>query len=334
MTVKRVTIVVNDRRETQERLKTWLLANEALSRGYQVHACGVSDLEATQAGGVWVNAQVLRAPSVVEPRILVDPGLCRYALGASEMVWIRSNPGRDREHAQQHEAALHLLSLAKRGGTFVLNDPDVLLRFSSKTYLMGLPEAWVPESLVSRDISHMLAFAETLDAPFIVKPLNGSRGEGIFFFESAGHQNLRSVLEIVSAEDYAIVQRFIPEARHEEYRVFYVRGVPLSRKKRTLAVLRKAAHGDFRNNVHAGARDSAITLPSSYDEVARSVGQFLIKQGLFWAGVDLSGAKVVEINTFSPGGWDRSERFPHEFSRAIVDAIEAEHGVWLDRTPS
>ncbi len=329
MTLKRITLVVNDRAETKERLKTWLLASEAISRGYQVGVCGVADLEAMHSSGVWVNTQALLAPPDDEPRILVKPGMHRYALSASDMVWIRTNPGRDRDHTAQHETALHLLSLAKRKGAFVLNDPDVLLRFFNKTYLMDIPETFVPEGLISRDITRMMAFAESLAGPFVVKPLSGSRGQGIFFFQGAGDSNLRSVLEIVSAHGYVIVQRFIPESKHEEFRVFYVRGVPLSRGLGTLAVRRTAAPGDFRNNVHAGAEDSAAELPEGYAALAEAVSHLLIRHGIFWAGVDMSGAQLVEINTFSPGGWDRIERSPREFSRYIVDAIEADHAAWL-----
>ncbi len=323
MTSKRIFILVNHLRETQERLKTWLLAAEALRHGHEVYACGASDLELSSHEGLVLNAQALRPPEDYTPSILSDPQTQRYTLEPSDIVLVRTNPGRDAKHATLHHAILHMLIHAKRLGCLVLNDPETLLAFSTKTYLLNLPAELCPHSLISNDIARILDFAKALKAPFILKPLSGSRGQGVFMFENTSDSNIRSILETLSADGPLLVQEFVPEARDAEYRVFFLNGEPFARKGRMLAVRRNAAQGDFRNNVHAGAIDTADELPQQAYAAVHALGTFLKRQHLFWAGVDMAGTKVLEVNVFSPGGWDRIEQSQGEFTRAIVNAIEA-----------
>lgn len=322
MTPRRITIVVNSRGEVSERLKTWLLASEALRRGYDVYACGVQDLSLQSDAGVVVTAQPLLASDVSEPVIGVKGPTLSYALEARDVVLIRTNPGRDTQHASLHHAALHMLQHAQSRNTLVLNDPAALMRFATKAYLFDLPAEHCPQGIASADGKQLLDYARKLASAFIVKPLVGSRGQGVFAFEDTTDSNLRSVFETLSATGMVLLQSFVPEAKHAEYRVVFVGGEPLSRGQDIVAVCRQASRGDFRNNVHAGARASASVLPEAYHPAARSVGAFLKARGIFLAGVDVSGGKVLEINVHSPGGWDGAEHSHGEFTRAIVDGIE------------
>jgi len=322
MTPRRITVLVNSRDETGERLKTWLLASEALRRGHDVYACGVQDLALDGNLGVVVTAQPLSASDGSEPVIGVKGSTTTYTLGAEDVVLIRTNPGRDSKHANLHHAALHILQHAQSNRTLVLNDPASLMRVATKTYLFDLPGEHCPQSFVSADGHQLLDYARKLTSAFVVKPLVGSRGQGVFTFENSTDSNLRSVIETLTATGMVLMQSFVPEAKHAEYRVVFVDGEPLRRDQAVVAVCRQASPGDFRNNVHAGASASASMLPEAYHPAARSVGTFLRERGIFLAGVDISGGKVLEINVHSPGGWDGAERSHGEFTRAILDGIE------------
>jgi glutathione synthase len=322
MTRSRITVLVNNREQTRERLKTWLLASEALKRGHDVYACGVQDLALESAAGVVVTAQSLAPSDAYEPVIGLSGAKATYALGANDIVLIRTNPGRDTKHSGLHHAALHILRHAQSKKALVLNDPAALLGFATKAYLLDLPREFCPQSLVSADISRLLEYAGALDSPFVVKPLVGSRGQGVFAFENSTDSNLRSVLETLTATGMVLLQTFVPEAKLAEYRVVFVAGEPLRRGRDIVAVCRQASGGDFRNNVHAGASAKSAVLPESFHPAVQGVTALLKLRGIFLAGVDMSGGIVLEINTHSPGGWDGAERSPGEFTRAILNAIE------------
>jgi hypothetical protein len=134
----------------------------------------------------------------------------------------------------------------------------------------------------------------------VVKPLSGYGGSDVFLVgEDAS--NLRQIVESVSRSGYIVAQEFLPAATEGDTRLFLVNGKPLEVDGRT-PPSGDAAGGDFRSNMSAGGRPEKVEVDDTMLRLASIVGPKLIKDGIFFAGLDIVGDKLVEINTISSGG--------------------------------
>jgi glutathione synthase len=90
-------------------------------------------------------------------------------------------------------------------------------------------------------------------------------------------------------------QRFIPEIASGDKRILLVDGevVPFA-----LARVPKA--GELRGNLAAGGTAQGIPLSERDAWIARRVGPYLREQGILFAGLDVIGDYLTEINITSP----------------------------------
>ena len=86
---------------------------------------------------------------------------------------------------------------------------------------------------------------------------------------------------------------------------------------------RKPREGDFRTNLHAGARAYKHDITEKEREICATVKDRLVEDGLYFVGVDVLGDKLVEVNCVSPGGIPRINRLNNvKLEANVVDFIE------------
>ena len=89
------------------------------------------------------------------------------------------------------------------------------------------------------------------------------------------------------------------------------------------AMRRKPRHGDFRTNIHAGAKSYKHEITSKEREICLTINERLIKDGLFFVGIDVIGDRLVEINCVSPGGIPRINKLNQvKLEAKVIDFIE------------
>jgi glutathione synthase len=90
------------------------------------------------------------------------------------------------------------------------------------------------------------------------------------------------------------------------------------------AALNRVAQGeDFRANMTAGAKPKRARVTDGMLELARLVGPKLKRDGIFFAGLDIVGDKLVEINTISTGGLNATSVLEKtEFAPEVIRMIE------------
>ena len=93
-----------------------------------------------------------------------------------------------------------------------------------------------------------------------------------------------------------MAQRYLPEIRHGDKRVILVEGEALG------AVLRVPAEGESRANFHVGGRATASQVDDRDREIAAAVGPELVRLGIVFAGIDVIGGWLTEVNVTSPTG--------------------------------
>jgi ribosomal protein S6--L-glutamate ligase len=131
-------------------------------------------------------------------------------------------------------------------------------------------------------------------APCVIKLLEGTQGLGVVLAET--QKAAESVIQAFMGLDANIlVQEFIKESKGNDIRCLIVDG------KVVAAMLRTAAPGEFRSNLHRGGTASLIKITPEERSVAVRAANTM---GLNVCGVDLlrsnHGPVVLEVNS-SPG---------------------------------
>lgn len=142
--------------------------------------------------------------------------------------------------------------------------------------------------------SRLIKSNDTIETyPVVAKILNGNQGIGVSLLHS--NEDFEAFKANFPAEENILLQDFIEESKGTDIRLFVV-------GNQVVAAMRRVAEtGDFRANLHLGARMDRY-VPSD-EEVAlgvRAVGAFRLP----FAGVDIissnKGPLVLEVNP-SPG---------------------------------
>jgi glutathione synthase len=135
--------------------------------------------------------------------------------------------------------------------------------------------------------------------------------------------NLNQMIEAIGAEGYIVAQEFLPESVEGDTRVFLMNGSILQYKGKYAALRRKNADGDIRSNLHAGGEAKPATITNKILEIAEIVRPSLIRDGMFFVGLDIIGSKLIEVNVFSPGGLHSACKFTErDFTEPIIRALE------------
>ena len=143
-----------------------------------------------------------------------------------------------------------------------------------------------------KDTDHLINLMGT--PPTILKLLESSQGKGVVLAETKkAAQSVISAFRNLKAD--FLVQEFVEEAAGEDVRCLVIGG------KVVAAMMRTAAAGEFRSNLHQGGSAKSVRITKEEREVAVLAAKAL---GLGFAGVDLvrsgTGPKVLEVNS-SPG---------------------------------
>jgi glutathione synthase len=149
--------------------------------------------------------------------------------------------------------------------------------------------------LVSRGGAEVATFlAEHGD--IILKPLGGMGGEGVFRVR-AGDPNLNVIVETLTARGtrYCMAQRFIPEIRDGDKRILLVDGEAVP-----YALARIPRAGETRGNLAAGGTGEGRPLTERDRWIADRVGPELARRGILFAGIDVIGDYLTEVNVTSP----------------------------------
>lgn len=183
-------------------------------------------------------------------------------------------------------------------GVYTLNTAQAIsaardkLRCSQMLSRRGLP---IPPTAFVRERPAVLPAIERVGgAPVVVKLLEGAQGIGVILADTTRVAEA-IVQTLQSARQNVLIQKFVKESHGRDIRAFVV-------GDRVIAAMRRIAlDGEFRSNVHRGARAEAVDVDAESARMAVRAAQIL---GLQVAGVDMvesdSGPQIIEVNS-SPG---------------------------------
>lgn len=190
--------------------------------------------------------------------------------------------------------ATYFLQRAADQGVLVLNNPTALRDINEKMFTAWFPDCCPPTLITSRNDLLRDFHAEHQD--IIVKPLDGMGGSSIFRLQQKD-PNISVVLETMTdfGKTQIMAQRYIPEITEGDKRILVVDGVPVSH-----ALARMPAAGETRGNLAAGGTGVAVPLSERDREIVAQIGPELKQRNVLFAGIDVIGDWVTEINVTSP----------------------------------
>ena len=216
-------------------------------------------------------------------------------LSSLDAIIMRKDPPFDMEYI----TSTYILELAEQLGTLIVNKPASLRNNNEKMFIAQFPQCCTP-FLVSRNSKRLRDFviaryqAEQQDV--ILKPLDGMGGASIYRVNPQD-PNLSVILETIAENDTRTVmaQQFIPEISQGDKRVLLIDGEAVP-----YALARVPASGETRGNLAAGATGIGIKLSERDHWICQQVGPALKQQGILFAGIDIIGDYLTEINITSP----------------------------------
>jgi glutathione synthase len=306
------------------------LARELTNRDHIVWFVTSGDFSLDSQDLLWMNGRRVARTNYKQSDsylkdLLENPVVEPVSAAETDLLLLRDNPSKYDVTVQWAKSTGAIFGgMAARQGVVVVNDPGILAQAVNKLYFQCFPREVRPLSLITRKRSEIQEFAMHLKGDMILKPLQGSGGEGVFLVKKSENYNLNQLTDALFRDGYVIAQEYLPEATRGDLRIFCMNGEPLKVKGKYAAFQRVSSGEDIRSNLHAGGRLQNAEVTPQVLELCNLVKPQLIADGLFLVGLDIVGDKIMEINLFCPGGLEGMERLEGaRFTQAVAVELEA-----------
>jgi len=236
-------------------------------------------------------------------------------LGDLDVILMRKDPPFDMEYVY----TTYILDRAEAAGALVVNRPQALRDMNEKAYTAWFPEC-TPLTLITRSMDEMRAFLVE-NSRIVVKPLDGMGGKSIFVVQH-GDKNANVIFETLTdfGQRYAMAQIHIPEISLGDKRILLIDGEAVP-----FALARIPPADDNRGNLVVGAKGVGQELSDVDRIICERVGPVLKEHGVIFAGIDVIGDYMTEVNVTSPTGIrELDTQFDLNIAGQLFDAIESE----------
>ena len=298
---------------TPKKDSTLAMLLEAGRRGAEIHYMQQRDLRLV-AGEAFGRSRI----------VVVNDSLDGwFEFGASadiplaelDVILMRKDPPFDMEYIYSS----YILERAEFGGALVVNKPQSLRDMNEKAYTAWFSDC-APLTLITRSMADMKQFLGQHHR-IVVKPLDGMGGRSIFVV-AEGDNNANVIFETLTdnGRRFAVAQVFIPEIAEGDKRILLVAGEPIP-----YALARIPSKGDNRGNLVMGAVGEGRELSERDRFICSRVGPVLKERGIMFAGIDVIGDYLTEINVTSPTGIrELDAKFGLNIAGQLFDAVDEE----------
>jgi glutathione synthase len=290
---------------------TWAMILAAQKRGWQVRYMQQADLF-TSNGRVYAESRVVTLLPGQDPWLELSQATT-HELAECNAVLMRKDPPFDLEYIY----TTYMLELVELQGTLIVNRPQSLRDCNEKFFTTGFPQC-APPTLVTRSAEQLRQFIREHE-DCIFKPLDGMGGASIFRVGS-NDPNKGVIIETLTQNGTTSImaQRFIPEISAGDKRILMVDG-----KAVPYALARIPKAGETRGNLAAGGTGKGVALSERDVWISEQVGPVLKEKGILFAGIDVIGDYLTEINVTSPTCIrELDKQFELDIAGDLMNAIE------------
>ena len=261
-------------------------------------------------GKVFATVQALKVRDQERDHFTLGEGK-RVELSSFDVVLMRQDPPFDLAYI----TATHLLERVQPK-TLVVNDPAEVRNAPEKMFVNEFADL-MPPTLITRDLAEIKDFrAEHGDV--VMKPLYGNGGEAVFRV-TRDDINFGSLYELFAKtfREPWVTQKYLAAVKEGDKRIILVDGEFAG------AVNRVPAAHDLRSNMVRGGIAKATELTARERAICERLAPELKKRKLLFAGIDVIGDLLTEINVTSPTGIRAVKKLGGPDIAALIwDAIE------------
>ena len=240
-------------------------------------------------------------------------------LAGFDVIFMRAEPPLD-------PLMLNFLDSVK-DDVFIINSVRGMREANNKLYTAAFEDPnneIIPVTHVSKNKNYLIQMIEESNSDkMILKPLDGFGGSGVILIEKSAMGNINSLLDFYihkkdGTSDYVILQDYIEGADKGDVRILILNGIPIG------AMRRIPGEKDHRSNVSAGGTVAKHKLTPQEKLLCNKIGPKLLKDGLYFVGIDVIGGKLVEVNVMSPGGITYMNKvYKTKIQEKVVDFMQS-----------
>ena len=225
-----------------------------------------------------------------------------------DCVLFRLDPPVDEYYIQ----LTYILDNLESQGVLIINSPQSLRDFNEKILGNILSNKQIP-TIITSNKNHIMDFLKK-HKKIVLKPMNLMAGKGII---SLSYNDGTDFLaeEFNDPRKYVICQKFINEIINGDTRILITNGVVHED-----VLVRYPPKNDFRSNLSYGGKYKVEEINKKYLNHLKEVAEYLKYNRIYFAGVDMIGDYITEINITSPTGIKQIE----EKNKRISDEIASE----------
>ncbi len=176
-----------------------------------------------------------------------------------------------------------------------INKPSGILKTSEKTFELDNFAEYSPSTMLlgKYGIDDIVKYADQFDS-LVIKPVDGTGGNGIEFLDKPFHEDDYNKLEKISqdAPGRYLLQEFVPN--DGATRILCYNGEVLGSVKRR-------SDSDRIHNIVRGAKVVEYNPTQREIQIAENVAEKLKSIGVYFIGIDVVNDKLLEVNTAMPG---------------------------------
>ncbi|MCP5557914.1 MAG: glutathione synthase [Verrucomicrobiaceae bacterium] len=237
------------------------------------------------------------------------------SLADLDILLMRKDPPLDIDYI----AATWVLDRAEADGVLVVNRPQALRDANEKIFPSWFPQC-CPPTVVSASPQTLHRFLAE-QKHIVLKPLDLMGGRSVHQLHH-GDPSADTLLAAMTRQGTHLIQAqtFLP-AIHQtgDKRILLIDGQPVPH-----ALTRRPAAGDFRANLAIGGSAEPGELTERDLWICAQIGPELKRRGLVFAGIDVIGDWLTEINVTSPTGIRQLDRFfSIDIASQFLDTLEA-----------
>jgi glutathione synthase len=293
---------------------TFAMLLEAQRRGHALWYMEPPDLSVHDGTALGVMRPLAVRDQTADWFTLGEPAT--RELASLDFLLMRKDPPFDLAYVY----TTYILDLAENAGVLVVNRPQALRDANEKCFLSQFPQCCVA-TWITRNSADIRAFIAQHGLS-VVKPLGAMGGESIFQARP-DDPNLNVIMETITKGDreFVMVQKYIPEITQGDKRILVVDGIPAP-----YALARIPGPGEFRGNLAKGGTGKGVPLSERDRWISAQVGPELRRRGILFAGLDVIGDYLTEINVTSPTCIrELDAQFGLNIAADLFNAMEQQH---------
>ena len=229
-------------------------------------------------------------------------------LSTLNCILFRLDPPVDEHYIQ----ITHILDILESQGVLIINSPQSVRDFNEKLLGNKLTSKLVPTLVTSNEIfiNNFLKKYKKI----VIKPMNLMSGKGIVSLSHGNRSNKIIIKELIKEpKKYMICQKFLKEIVNGDTRILITNGIVHEN-----VLVRYPPKNDFRSNLSYGGRYKIKKINKKFINNLKEVALYLKYNRIYFAGVDMIGDYITEINITSPTGIKQIEESDKNISKSIA----------------